>query len=362
GGTLPATGPLSFDWRASDGGLAMVSSSFQTDDGTVYALSTAPGFTGIGEDPGWPRALYRLADDGTWQPTDLSGDRPAAIDMSSDGSALYAISTAPGGADTIPRLSASTDGGETWSGEDLPDVAPPSDDVVWLQDRYLSIETAGDTTLALVTTSFRVDVPASFPELGGYVEIEQSDDGLVVASYGTSPHTGGGVDAAQAETWASRSTAEGGYVLEGEPGTPPATDAPTTTEVDPGTVATDAPTTTTSVAPGGTGAGPSTTEPAPPPTIAPVPPGADVSEAPEPETRTITWDELGLSGPDDLDPTYQLLRQAGEGWEPIDSPSGLAGSALTLGTAGERFVVDGSDGTVLVSDDGTAWSTVRPPA
>lgn len=338
GGVLPATGPLTFDWQAGDGGLGMVSSSFQTDDGTVYALSTAPGFTGAASD-GWPRALYRLAADGTWQPLDLDGDRPAAIDMSSDGAALYAISTAPAGAGSVPRLSASTDGGESWTSEDLPDVAPPSDDVAWYQDRYLSIETAGDTTLALVTTQFRLDVQASFPEIGGFADVQPSADGLVLTWY---PPTSAGGDGAAAVADAQAAWADGSDGAAPLGATPPVTEpaAPTTTQAPPPT-------------------DPSvwTRRPA-----APSDPAAPTTTTPPPETRTLSWDELGLTGPDDLAPTHQLLHQSGSGWQAVDGVTGLTGEGLTLGTSGERFVADGSDGTVLVSDDGSSWTPVQPPA
>ena len=340
-GRLPRTGPLAFDWQAADGGLALVSSSFQTDDGTVYALSTAPGFTGVGTDE-WKRALYRLGDDGTWEPIDLDGDRPRAMDVSSDGGALYAISTAPGASDdaTVPRLSASTDGGETWAGEDLPPVDPPSDQVTWHQDRYLSIETAGDTTLAMVTTQFRLDVPASFPEYADFTDVAMGPDGLVLTAYPpptTVDAPGAAVftpDADALEAWGQQRRAEAV--------TPPATAAPpTTTEPAP-----EWSTTTTAAAPD-----------------APAPTTPDTPSAPTapPETRTLTWAELGLSGPDDLAPTHQLVRHTGSGWEALDGVTGLTGEGLTLAAAGDRFVADGSDGTIVVSDDGTSWTPVPPP-
>ena len=76
-GGLPPTGPLTFDWQATEGGLTSVSSTFQTDDGTIYALATGPGVRYEDHPNGdYPRALYRLAEDGTWEAVPLEGERP----------------------------------------------------------------------------------------------------------------------------------------------------------------------------------------------------------------------------------------------------------------------------------------------
>ena len=268
-GLLPRTGALTFDWQVGDSGLGTVSSSFQAADGTVYALSTGPGFRGLvaGE---WPRALYRLGAGGTWEPVELEGDRPRAADVTANGDALYAVSTSPaaGGGGSVARVSTSTDRGDTWSGEDLPAVASPSDEVPWLQDHHVSVETAGDTTIAVVTTSFRLDL-AAFPELDPSGWVEEGEDGLVVHA-----------------------------------------------------------------------------------------PEDDV------ELDRLTWNELGLSGPDDLDPAHQVLRSTGDGWELVDGVTGLTGDSLTLGAAGDRFIVGtvGAGGTtVLTSSDGAGWVPVEVP-
>jgi hypothetical protein len=331
---LPSTGPLTFDWQASDDGLYNVTSSFQAGDGTVYALSTGPGFV-PSEDFTWSRALYRLGDDGSWQHVDLQADgRPVAIDVAGGGSGLYAVSTGPGaGDDSVAQVSASTDGGDTWTVEDLPPAAPPSD-LTWDQGRYLSIETAGDTTIALATTTFSLDLAASFPELAGYYVIAANDDGVIIGPENEPPSA----DAADAARIAEAGAAQDAAAGEDPVVTvtvPPAAGAP---------------------ADGGD-----------PPVTAPDADGAPVDrhgrQMPIPEGgRVLTWAELGVSGPADL-VAHQVLRNTGGGWEPVET-SGLTGDVIMLGAAGGRFIASRSttDGGLLVSDDGASWAPVPLPA
>lgn len=273
---VPATGPLAFDWQAAGDGLYGVRTSFQAADGTVYALSSGPGFVRSDADRA-SAALYRLGDDGVWQPVDLeSGGRPFALDVTANGEALYAVSTGPGAGadDKVTQLSVSTDGGDTWASDDLAPVAPPSD-LAWEQFESFSVETVGDTTIALVTTTFHLDFEVSFPDLAGdYFAMEPDEDGILIMPV------------------------EGTPGPEGEP-----------------------------------------------------PPGS----------RTLTWAELGVSGPDDL-VAHQVMRNTGSGWEPVDA-TGLPGRGARLGTAGGKFVAEGTaeDGSVSVSADGVAWTPVPLP-
>ena len=272
---VPATGPLAFDWQAARDGLYSVRTSFQAADGTVYALSSGPGFVRSDADRA-SAALYRLGDDGAWQPVDLeSGGRPFALDVTANGDALYAVSTGPGAGadDTVTQLSASTDGGDTWASDDLPLPAPPSD-LAWEQFESFSVETVGDTTIALVTTTFHLDFEASFPDLADdYFAMEPEEDGILLMPVDGTPG------------------------MDGEP-----------------------------------------------------PPGS----------RTLTWAELGVSGPDDL-VAHQVMRTTGSGWESVDA-TGLPAEVSSLGTAGGTFVAEGSEnGTVATSDDGVAWTPVPLP-
>ncbi len=292
---VPATGPLAFDWQPGGDGLYRVQTSFQAADGTVYALSTGPGFIRSEGDPASP-TLYRMGADGAWQPVDLETDgRPEALDVTANGDALYAVSTGPGAAadESVAQLSASTDGGDTWAIEDLPAPAPPSD-LTWRRHPSLSVETAGDTTLALVTTSFDLDLAASFPELGDHIVFEPTEEGIVIV-----PINANGADAVM----------------------PIITDAATGEEAD----------------------------------------GGGHTRIEIPGSRTLTWDELGLTGPEDLT-VHQVVRNTGDGWEPVET-TGLPENVTTLAAAGSRFVAENGYALrgVSVSDDGVTWMPVALP-
>ena len=121
-------------------------------------------------------ALYRLGNDGAWEAVPLDGDRPHAVDVTTGGGLLYAISTGPdGGEGYNPQLSTSADGGETWTTEDIAAAAPPSDVIPWLKSSSMTIESDGATTLAVVSTSFRPNQEEVFPQLkepGAYVRYQ----------------------------------------------------------------------------------------------------------------------------------------------------------------------------------------------
>ena len=370
GAGLPLTGPLTFDWQSTDGGLSGLAASFQADDGTVYALSTGPGVRYEDHPDGdYPRALYRLAEDGTWEAVPLDGERPDANDVATDGSLLYAVSTGPdGNGGYAPRLSTSSDRGDSWSVQDIEAAAPPSDVIPWLKSSSMAIESSGDTTLAVVSTSFRPNQEAVFPQLqepgayGTYQAVPQADGfALVEMAAPASP--------ADIAARIEGATARGQGPPDGATGEiPPVTAttpvdpaAPTTTAVDP----TGAPTTTTAV------------DPAPPPTTPPtfvdgeVPP--DVITDPsgafaEPTVvELVPWSDLGVSGIEALGTQHQVFERTADAWEPLEV-TGLDGvSNLGLTVSGGRFVATGyPDGggysAVLTSSDGATWSPVSSPA
>jgi hypothetical protein len=312
---LVPTGPLDMDWRPADGGLSNVYTSFQSDDGTVYALSTGPGAR-LADQPGGddvPQALYRLADDGSWEPVALDGDDPQAIDVAGGDGLLYAVSTGPGsGGEGIAfRLSTSADGGETWSSEQIEPAEPPSTVVPWLSNQHMAVENNGSTTLALVTTSFEPDLLSLFPELNGN---EAGDFAVVIGDEGL-------------VLWHSPPVEQDG-----------AATRPTT-------------------APQPSGAETETTE------------AVSESEVEAGEViRTVPWADLGVDGRAALANT-QLFRWADGAWQPVDGGAEpLTGlGAAELQVAGDRFVATGYSGAdaepvALSSADGASWTPVSAPA
>jgi hypothetical protein len=332
--TLPRTGPLDFDWSRAEGGLGYMNSSFQADDGTVYALSTAPGVRWEDHPAAdLPMALYALADDGTWQPAALDGDRPDAMGMSTAGGLLYAVSTgtAANGDGRVSRLSSSTDGGDTWTTEDVPAPPPPTDAAPLSLSASLSIESVGSTTVAVINTSYYLDYAELFPQLdtdGGVgLTIEERAEGptLVRLPEGTLPD--GEIARAEAETTEAEA-------------------ALTWTSSDP--------TTTVPPEPGAPMPASPTETPEPPTSL---PPGEVV--------QTIPWSDLGLEGPGDLGPQHQVLRWEDGAWVPLEGDPFDGLQSVLLVESGDRFVATAFGPTagesVLTSDDGLAWSPVTPP-
>ena len=92
-------------------GLAWATASTVADDGSIYALSTAPG--PYSNDPK-PNVLYHSTDGRSWEAKALpDGFRAGAI-TSSKGN-LYAAGTAPAGGSLDLSVMASADGAATWS-------------------------------------------------------------------------------------------------------------------------------------------------------------------------------------------------------------------------------------------------------
>jgi hypothetical protein len=163
---LPATGPLDLAWQPVDGGLSGILSQFQQSDGTVYALSTGPGVRYDDHPEGdLPKSLYALGADGTWREIPLDGDRPRLLEATGADGQLYGVATGPaadGG--RVARLLTSGDGGDTWDGEEVALPDPPSTTHDWQRSISMEVDSTGDTTLALVRTSYFPDVAALFPE------------------------------------------------------------------------------------------------------------------------------------------------------------------------------------------------------
>ena len=180
--TLPPTGPLALSWRPTAGGIMLATAQVQDGSGAVYAISTSPGFHYGAPMPDHraPIALYRLGDDGRWQPTPLDGDRPYTDNLAAAGDALYAVSTAPG--EDAPRVGRSTDGGGTWTSDQLPPSDFPAGSRHLTRQAYGRVAAKGDQVLALVVTRFYPDEDAIFPEKKVHKDyiVERRPEGLAL--------------------------------------------------------------------------------------------------------------------------------------------------------------------------------------
>ncbi|MDQ2651278.1 MAG: glycoside hydrolase [Actinomycetota bacterium] len=177
--------PTDLDWTvvqaAADRGLAY-GAAVSLEDGTLYALSTAPG-PSKANSLYTEQRLYRSTDGTEWEEADL----PNGIKLSTlygAGDTLYAVGTAPAGGDARKLSLASTDdGGATWNELELPDdvsrleqqfpgmisISQPS---VAAQDATHQVATVVVSTV-LTPSLYRDDIP----EDGGW---EQTPDGLKV--------------------------------------------------------------------------------------------------------------------------------------------------------------------------------------
>jgi hypothetical protein len=188
---FPDAEPLDLSWSTVAGGVT--NAMIVADDAELgtYALSTAPGARWSEDVPTVPRALYRLADDGTWEPILLGeAGRPVATDVAASGGLLYAISTSavPGGAGYAPVISASADRGSSWQPTELAAVQPPNDLVEWDAGSALSIESTGDVTVAVVSTYFTPVIEEYQEQMeaggdGSSLGIEYREEGLALVEY-----------------------------------------------------------------------------------------------------------------------------------------------------------------------------------
>jgi hypothetical protein len=133
-----------------------------------------------------------LAEDGRWTFQDV----PKMPDIAGRGGVLYGVSTAPDPTNgtSAAVLSRSTDGGRIWEDEVFSTPTPPTPDHEWVPHMSLQVEAVGDTTLALVTTSFSLARPEElFPEMRqdppadrAWV-VEERPDGVRLGTIGRDP-------------------------------------------------------------------------------------------------------------------------------------------------------------------------------
>jgi hypothetical protein len=333
---LTPLGPLDLSWQATDDGLSgLTGGPIFTEDasGVIYALSTAPGSQYAADGTPPEPMLYRLAEDGSWQPAGGGGAAPRLTDLASDGTLLYSLSTAPGtgGAGFDTHLSSSDDGGQTWTDASVLAVQPPSAAVDWTAHSTMQIDSSPfGAAIAVISTGF--SPPWSLATDAATAE-GISMDGVGLET------TDAGVDVVRHDVEAP---------------------APEAREKDPwGAEA---------VTPGSTA----------PPTTGPAPvagPDGGLPEAPEPTRpastvlRSYTWAELGVTGPEALRATATVLVREADAWVQVDG-SGLAGMSIErVDVIGPDYVVRGTvyDGTdrmapptvrTMASSDGRSWRVV----
>jgi hypothetical protein len=180
---VPAQG-AELEWYTVPGTLGFTKKFVTGADGTIYALSTAPGqrFENGFAQP----AIYTSDDAESWAFAVLD-DSLSANDLAERDGTLYLIGTAPGAVDASPRLqvAASDDGGETWDVTDIPVTATPPDLPSFGTFANSWIVAGERGVLAAVHTTFVVDYAALLPEgmRGDNVGVEPTDSGVIVMDY-----------------------------------------------------------------------------------------------------------------------------------------------------------------------------------
>ncbi|HMJ79095.1 MAG TPA: hypothetical protein VK507_24125 [Iamia sp.] len=178
-GAAVVDSPLEWSVVPVQAGLGWGSAA--TSDGSaVYSLSTAAGPE---EEGFWnePRRLYRSADGTDWEDVGLPEGLYASSVASGDGT-VYAVGTAAAGGEAIGvQLAASSDGGAGWDTSTVPvDLAALADGfpgTVRVTDAEVAV--SGSTTVVAVSTGGTVDPAAVLPEGEDPEQWYEDRDGLV---------------------------------------------------------------------------------------------------------------------------------------------------------------------------------------
>lgn len=310
--------PLRLQWREADGVVGSARETFLGSDGAYYALSTAPGVRWQDHPRGdLPQALYRSGDGLDWEVVEL-GDEPWVASLGERGGLLYALSTAPGTRGGSGRIAVSGDLGQTWQRADLPSVAAPPAASVPLLDAHVTghLAVGDDLLVATVHTRYPVDITEVFAgDLAQERMVQPTPDGFAVFEA-----PAGRLDVRNPGALLDEMSVD----APGDPAGHEARAREVVVEVD------DA---------------------------------YPFDEAAA--LRTVTWQDMGLDGPDDL--AVQELFVSGDGvdWEAVPSPFGGQGvQALEATPHGFVAVLQpaetgtsGGPGTVelMLSADGVAW-------
>jgi hypothetical protein len=147
------------EFRVVDGTVSDASTHFTTAAGVTYDLATAPGIAAPGTDPG--QAIYATSDGEHW--TTATQDKSWITDLTQRDGVLYAIGTAPGSdaGGVQYRVGTSTDGGGSWSDTDLPfDLSSPSATVPLTRSSDVHLASGSSESVAVLSEVFSPDLSA----------------------------------------------------------------------------------------------------------------------------------------------------------------------------------------------------------
>ncbi len=304
------------EFRVVDGTVAYSSTHFTSPAGVTYELSTAPGTTAQASGaPG--QAIYSTTDGQHW--TTAAQDGAWITDLAQRDGVLYAVGTAPGAAspaDVQYRVGTSHNGGAAWTDADLPfDLTAPSAKVPLFRTSSVHIASGPTATIALLTEDFSPNLDAMVAaRTAGHptVEPRQDADGYALVDMSACQSIKAGIASAPGSANAAVKA------------------------------------------------------------IAAVNARAKAGCADAPVLGTITWSDLGLTGPGDLTRQEMLSSTDGTHWSSVPAPStdsvqqlaADAGGFLLLSydnTSPVAGPLPTAGTTLLRSADGRTWTKVSTP-
>ncbi|MGO9874597.1 MAG: hypothetical protein ACLPVY_12440 [Acidimicrobiia bacterium] len=333
------------EFRVVDGTVANSTMHFTTAAGVTYELSTAPGVAPPGAQPG--QAIYSTSDGEHW--TTATQDQPWISDLAGNDGVLYAIGTAPGAAagDVRYLVGTSHDGGAAWSDTNLPfDLSVPTATVSMSPASTVQIASGATGTVALLTEQFSPDLDALVAaRSAGHPDVTttMTNDGYdIVDLSGCAPGK---------QALASRTVKQAlaGSTVE-QAGSSRAFE-----QAGSSRVFKDAPK-------------PLGAAVASPGDVAPL-----ASKCTDPPVvGTISWSDLGLTGPGELTRQQMLVSTDGTHWTSTPPPNG--GTVQELVADSDGFLVlanntnpslgtqaPSNETTLLQSTDARTWTTIETP-
>ena len=184
------SGGLTFSQRVVDGAVVEHPDLVVTSgDGSIYALSTAPGSASPSPGEGRAaRALYHTSDGESWSVVELDGRRLSRLTPLGD--LLYALSSSEGSGGPEYSLARSSDGGASWAELELPiSLEPPSGAAFVDVEPYVNVDLAVTDVFFLAS----VEVRWAFNEQWLYallgveatdgLGLDYTDEGIVIVDY-----------------------------------------------------------------------------------------------------------------------------------------------------------------------------------